>query len=82
MSEESIHEISVERVLEASTRLVRNYSLFVKHAPKLLRESMMLAYQTAVDDMLKAMDRARVGDAIIHPEKPAVVLLDENGHAS
>ena len=77
----NIHRVSVDRMLLISTRLVENYSLFVKHAPKLLRDSMMLAYQTAVDDMLKAMDSCRVDDPVKHePEKPAH-LLDSSGHA-
>ena len=76
------HEVSVEGMLSTSKRLIENYTLFVKHAPKMLRQSMMLAYQTAVDDMLKAMDHNRVKAPVNHEEKSKVVLLDENGHAA
>lgn len=78
---ESIHEVSVDKVLVSARRLTENYTLFVKHAPKLLRQSMMLAYQTAVDDMLKAMDSARVVAPVKHQDQKSVTLLDENGHA-
>ncbi len=74
-------EISIDGMLGSSKRLVANYSNFVKHAPKLLRDSMMLAYQTAVDDMLKAMDHNKIKDPVKAYEQPPVVLLDENGHA-
>jgi hypothetical protein len=82
MKNESIHRISVEEMLSASKSLVIAYTHFVAHAPKLLRQSMMLAYQTAVDDMLKAMDQARVDDPVIHSNDKKVVLLDSNGHAT
>ena len=77
---ETTHQVSVEGMLNSSKRLVENYALFVKHAPTLLRQSMMLAYQTAVDDMLKAMDHNRI-DPVKHEDKPKMVLLDQNGHA-
>ncbi len=74
-------EIYVEGMIESSKHLVLNYSQFVQHAPKLLRQSMMLAYQTAVDDMMKAMDKNLVNNPIIHDQKK-VVLLDDKGHAA
>lgn len=79
---ENIHKVSVDQVLKTSRRLVENYSLFVKHAPKLLRQSMMLAYQTAVDDMLKNMDSARIDNpkSAADPVVKPAVLLDQNGH--
>lgn len=76
---ETIHEISVDKVVASAKQNVERYSVFVKHAPKLLRQSMMLAYQTAVDDMLKAMDNSRTKGALTHDSKPAIIL-DENGH--
>lgn len=79
---ETIHKVSVDQVLSVSRRLVSNYSLFVKHAPKMLRQSMMLAYQTAVDDMLKAMDSAKVEDPIAYKDTNKVVLVDQNGNAT
>ncbi len=75
------HEISVDGMLGTSRRLVENYSRFVKHAPKLLRDSMMLAYQTAVDDMLKAMDHNRIDKPIEHKVEAPTVLVDSSGHA-
>lgn len=63
-------------------RNVERYAAFIKHAPKILRESMMLAYQTSVDDCMKAMDTSRVKDPIQHDDSPKVVLLDEHGHAT
>lgn len=59
------------------------YTHFVKHAPQMLRQSMMLAYQTAVDETLKAMDAARTIDPVKHDQAPPkVVLLDANGNAT
>ena len=81
MPTKNTHEISVEGMLGTATRLVENYSKFVKHAPKLLRDSMMLAYQTAVDDMLKAMDHNRIDKPIKMEEPKPVHLVDSSGHA-
>lgn len=79
---ETTLEISVDKIVAKARRHVENYTLFVKHAPKLLRQSMMLAYQTAVDDMLKSMDACRTKDPVFHKDEKAVVLLDQNGNAS
>lgn len=79
MAETSL-EISVDKIVARAKRHVENYSNFVKHAPKLLRQSMMLAYQTAVDDMLKSMDACRTKDPVFHKEEKPVALLDQNGH--
>jgi hypothetical protein len=79
---ETVHAISVDGMLKTSKRLVENYTLFVRHAPKLLRDSMMLAYQTAVDDMLKAMDHNRTEDPVKHADTTQPVhLVDSSGHA-
>lgn len=75
------HEIEVEQVIERAKTLIESYAGFVKHAPKMLRQSMMLAYQTAVDDMLKALDASRANNAVKHTDDKRVVLLDQNGHA-
>lgn len=75
-------EIYVEGMLESAKLLVANYSKFVGHAPKILRQSMMLAYTTAVDDMLKAMDHNKLKDPIKQEITPPVFLLDQNGNAS
>ena len=80
MSTKNTHEISVDGMLGTSKRLVENYSRFVKHAPKLLRDSMMLAYQTAVDDMLKAMDHNRIDSPVVHKSEEPSVLVDSAGH--
>ncbi len=77
---ENIHAVSVGEVVEKSKILIKSYQGFVKHAPKLLRDSMMLAYTTAVDDMLKVMDSSRVVTPVKHEERTNIVLLDENGH--
>ncbi len=82
MKNESIHRISVEDMLAASRALVSGYTHFVKHVPAMLRNSMILAYQTAVDDMLKAMDASRVDDPVEHKDEKKVILLDSNGHAT
>lgn len=74
--------VNIDGTIKMSKQLVLAYSMFVKHAPKILRESMMLAYQTAVDDMFKAMDANRIVGPIKHEQKPQVVLLDEHGHAT
>lgn len=76
----TVHAVSVDGVIASSKRLVENYTQFVKHAPSLLRSSMMLAYQTAVDDMLKAMDHNKVNDPITHTEESPAIILDKNGH--
>ena len=76
------HEIDVKGMQESYKRLIENYSKFIKHAPTILRNSMMLAYQTAVEDMLKAMDHNRVKNPIKQEITNPVVLLDENGNAS
>lgn len=78
---ENIHQVSVNLVIEKAQILVKNYNGFVAHAPKMLRQSMMLAYTTAVDDMLKVLDSARI-DPVTHEERSPIVLLDENGHAT
>lgn len=75
------HEIDVEQMLERARTLVQGYTGFVKHTPKVVRQSMMLAYQTAVDDMLKAMDASRAKDPVRHDDRK-VTLLDENGNAT
>ncbi len=79
---ETVHKISVEKIIARAKKNIENYSIFVKHTPKMLRQSMMLAYQTATDDMLKALDAARVADPIEHAVQKPVVLLDQNGHAT
>lgn len=78
----STREIYVEGMIGSAKRLVENYQKFVQHAPKLLRQSMMLAYTTAVDDMLKAMDHNKLKDPIKQEITPPIVLLDQNGNAS
>ncbi len=80
-TDQNAPRVFIDGMINTSKRLVLNYSVFVKHAPKMLRDSMMLAYQTAVDDMFKAMDANRV-EPVIHEEKPKVTLLDQNGHAT
>lgn len=75
-------EISVDKIVARARKNVESYTHFVRHAPKLLRQSMMLAYQTATDDMLKAMDACRTKDPVFHKDEKAVVLLDQNGNAS
>lgn len=75
-------EIHIEGMIGSAKRLVENYTKFVQHTPKLLRQSMMLAYTTAVDDMLKAMDHNKIKDPIKQEIAPPVVLLDQNGNAS
>lgn len=76
------HLVSVDDVLAQAKVNVQRYSGFVRHAPRMLRDSMMLAYQTATDDMLKALDAARVLDPVKHESSPSVVLLDQNGNAA
>lgn len=78
----TIHEVDVDGMIGSSKRLVENYSKFVRHTPAMLRNSLMMAYQTAVDDMLKAMDHNRINGAVKQDITPPVVLLDQNGNAS
>jgi hypothetical protein len=78
---DTIHSVSVDGMTKSAVRLVENYQIFVKHAPALLRNSMMLAYQTAVDDMMKAMDHNKVVNPIEHKTEKPIVLLDQNGFA-
>lgn len=78
----TVHQVSVEEVLSIVKANTIAYSHFVKHAPQMLRQSMMLAYQTAVDETLKAMDAARTIDPFKHDQAPKVVLLDANGNAT
>jgi hypothetical protein len=79
---DTVHSVSVDGMTKSAVRLVSNYQLFVKHAPSLLRNSMMLAYQTAVDDMLKAMDHNKITNPVEQKIEKPIVLLDENGHAT
>ena len=76
------HDVDVDMLLTKVRKNTENYTHFVKHAPKMLRQSMMLAYQTAVDQTLKAMDASRTKKPVIHEDKPPVVLLDQNGNAT
>lgn len=78
----TVHPVCVDDLLIETRRNVERYTQFVKHAPKMLRQSMMLAYQTAVDDTLKAMDASRSINPVQHDAKPPVVLLDQNGLAT
>jgi len=75
-------EIDVAGMNKSAIKLVENYSLFVRQAPKLLRDSMMLAYTTSVDDMLKAMDHNRIKNPVIQEIKPLITILDQNGNAT
>ncbi len=79
---EIVHSISVKLVNEKAKILVTSYQGFVRHAPKMLRDSMMLAYTTAVDDMLRAMDASKITAPIEPEKKPHIVLLDQNGNAT
>ncbi len=74
--------VSVDGMHKTAEILLRNYAGFIKHAPKMLRDSMMLAYQTGIEDMFKAMDKNRMVDRVLHEEKPPVILLDQNGFAA
>lgn len=78
----TIYEVCVEDVISEAKANTISFSGFVKHAPKMLRDSMMLSYQRAVDETLKAMDAARVKDPVKHNKEKQVVLLDQNGHAT
>lgn len=78
---ETVHKVSVDQMLAKTKRYVENYALFLRHTPKMLRESMMLAYQTAVDDMLKALDASRVEDPVAHKEDPKFCIVDKDGNA-
>lgn len=75
-------EISINEVLTGSQLLVERYLQFVKHTPKMVRDSMTLAYTTAIDDMLKLLDKSKTVNPIVHEERSKVTLLDEHGHAT
>lgn len=78
----TVHSVCVDAVMSAVKHNTVAYTQFVQHAPTILRQSMMLAYQTAVDETLKAMDQARTIDPVKHDQAPKVVLLDANGNAT
>ena len=75
-------EVYVDDLLAKVRKNTENYTIFVKHAPKMLRQSMMLAYQTAIDQTLRAMYACRVKAPVIHKEEEPVILLDQNGNAT
>lgn len=74
-------QVDVQKVVEHAKELVKNYPKFLDHCPKMLRNSMQLAYQNAVDHMLQALDASKVEDPIPMKNEKPVVLLDENGFA-
>ncbi len=78
----NVAEVDIDVAIENAKILVKRYSKFVEHAPALLRNSMMLAYQTAVDEMLQNMDASRTMNPTKLEFKTKPVLLDENGNAA
>ncbi len=72
--DESIHEVNVEKLLEFRHQLILTYDLMIGHTEPLLRKVAKLAYAQATDDMLKAMDKARVVSAEISDITPLTVI--------
>lgn len=76
--------INIDGVIEDAKKLILSYKQFVSHTPKMLRDSMMMSYQAAIDDFLKVLDANRSDAPVIHKDvkEKKIVLLDQNGHAT
>lgn len=75
-------EINIEGMHDSAKRLVENFKGFTKHTPKLLRDSMMLAYCKAIDEMFMAMDHNKTVSPVVMDLKAKPVLLDDKGYAA
>ncbi len=77
----NVQAIDVEAINKVAKRLVENFHSFTKHSPKMLRDSMMMSYCKAIDDLFQAMDSCKIENPIKLKEESPVHLLDSSGHA-
>lgn len=61
---ETIVKVNVDKVLKAKAELSEKYSKLLSQTPDLVSKSMIFAYKRACDDMLRAMDKAKVDDEV------------------
>ena len=78
---ENIQSVKVDDLHAMAKRLAEKFHQFTKHSPKLVRDSMMMAYCKAIDEMFMAMDHCKTENAIEMTIEKPVHLVDSSGHA-
>jgi soluble cytochrome b562 len=73
--------VDVDELNKMAKRLVEAFHQFTKHSPKLLRDSMMMSYCKAIDDLMQAMDHCKLEKPIEMTIEKPIVLVDSSGHA-
>lgn len=75
-------EIDIEGMQASAKRLVENFISFSKHTPKVLRDSMVMSYCKAIDEMFMAMDHNKIKDPVKMEMASKPILLDDKGYAA
>mgnify|MGYP001608181051 CR=1 FL=1 len=73
--------VNVDELNKMAKRLVEAFHQFTKHSPKLLRDSMMMSYCKAIDDLMQAMDHCKLENPVPMTIEKPIVLVDSSGHA-
>ncbi len=73
--------VDVDELNRMAKRLVEAFHQFTKHSPKILRDSMMMSYCKAIDDLMQAMDHSKVENPVEMTVEKPIVLVDSSGHA-
>jgi hypothetical protein len=73
--------VDVDEINKVAKRLVERFYQFTKHSPKVLRDSMMMSYCKAIDEMMQAMDSCKLDDPVPMTIEKPVHLVDSDGHA-
>lgn len=77
----NVQSVNVDDLQKTAKRLVETFHQFTKHSPKLLRDSMMMSYCKAIDDMMMALDHNKVDNPVEMTIEKPIVLVDSSGHA-